>query len=351
MECKCRTQDYAIPPDLRKLQGDPVIGLAVVLPLLFAAPADPFLPTDPIRWGFRNGIQVAIHPAAISTGGSGGPRGLLRIGYPILPNGGVSLINFIAVEPTVAGRKGFSELERGADGLQGKRFTVMDTKRTRGRVEVSLDVEPFQNGAHVRLELVFDASNPDEVTLRAFDAPGSAAMQQCALTATMGNYARLRRVYLADCIAESGSVYLSSRYFANGFAPDFRVPLSQLVRDEHGGVIAAAAPDEADPQVLQSILPEGYFWRFPGTTVAQYWQAPRGSFSPDLTLRLNGRKTYWMTNVALPGGVAFENFELQDRFRSGQPFVFGVTPKSPESLLVRPPEREKSQHPRFDVWD
>ena len=80
------------------------------------------LNTNAPLWGLEGGLQFALHPAGFS-GGDGGPRGLIRIGFPTLTNSAYDLINFIAVEPIVAGRKGFSELERSAfDGKQGKLF-------------------------------------------------------------------------------------------------------------------------------------------------------------------------------------------------------------------------------------
>ena len=55
------------------------------------------------------------------------PRGLIRLGYPVLTNGGYELINFIAIEPVVRGRKGFSELEKSKlDGVNGVRTRLGD---------------------------------------------------------------------------------------------------------------------------------------------------------------------------------------------------------------------------------
>src|SRR5688572_26873731 len=47
-------------------------------------------------WGLRDGLQFAIPPGGF-TSGSGGPRGLIRVGYPTLPEGRCDLINFIAI--------------------------------------------------------------------------------------------------------------------------------------------------------------------------------------------------------------------------------------------------------------
>ena len=121
----------------------------------------------------------AVPPGGFRTGG---PRGLIRLGYPVLPEKRYDLINFIAIEPIVRGRRGFSELEHSElDGVTGKRIwagekaTVLTTnlvpgqlrKRPEGQeeLEVTLHVEKFQNGAHVRLAIVQRADRPDEMLL------------------------------------------------------------------------------------------------------------------------------------------------------------------------------------------
>src|ERR1041385_6654247 len=83
----------------------------------------PGLNTNALIWGRAGGLLFAIPPAGFHPPE---PRGLIRLGYPALANGSYDLINFIAVEPVVNGRKGFSELERSAlDGVPGKRLTVL----------------------------------------------------------------------------------------------------------------------------------------------------------------------------------------------------------------------------------
>jgi len=51
-----------------------------------------------------------------------------------------------------------------------------------------------------------------------------------------------------------------------------------------------------------------------------------------LQATVNARYTYWQTRQPIPGGVAFENFELREGFHEGQRFVFGVTKKTPAEL-------------------
>ena len=122
-------------------------------------------------WGMRGGLQFAIYPGGF-TGGDGGPRGLIRIGYPTLTNGGYDLINFIAVEPIVGGARAYSELEKSQlDGKQGKVFWSVAAPATNGEtrkaglgkissmpngveeLSVPIGVEKFDNGAQVRLVL------------------------------------------------------------------------------------------------------------------------------------------------------------------------------------------------------
>jgi hypothetical protein len=47
---------------------------------------------------------------------------------------------------------------------------------------------------------------------------------------------------------------------------------------------------------------------------------------------VNARFTYWRSSKPVPGGIAFENFELQERFYNAQKFIFGITPRTPQEL-------------------
>jgi hypothetical protein len=298
-------------------------------------------------WGLRGGLQFAIPPGGF-TWDDGGPRGLIRIGYPTLPENRYDLINFIAVEPVVNKRRGFSELETSAlDGKQGKRFWASESAaRTNtsaalrpGRISsprpgveeltVLLFVEEFANGAHVRLLLSQRSDAPDELRFTVHAEPDSAQLDACILTATMGNKARTRLLWLNDATVSSLDLYRD--YRGPGFAEHQFFPLARLPRTANGDVLVAITNDEKNPAETTSGLSR--FWQYHGEKVTQYWRKPAVEISPGLRCAVNGRFQYWMSRTPVPGGVAYENFELNETFRDGQQFIFGVTRRSPADLL------------------
>ncbi len=306
------------------------------------------LNTNQPMWGVQGGLLWAIPPGGFR--GSGGPRGLIRLGYPTATNGGYNLINFIAVEPIVNGRRGFSELELSAlDQTRGKRLwasgepnvaaaapqaTLVPGKLTRlsagvEQLEVTVRVEPFDNGARVRLVVSQRGDAPDEVQLAIHTEPGSAPLDYCILTATMGNLARTRLLWLKDEVVSSLELYPD--HTGDGFAPHRIYPLERLGRSRDNDVLVALTTDENDPASVYP-FPGRRLWHYDGCKVTQYWKKPHGTAREDLQAAVNARYTYWQTRQPIPGGVAFENFELRERFREGQVFVFGLTRKTPAQL-------------------
>ncbi|WP_367873402.1 hypothetical protein [Luteolibacter sp. Populi] len=296
---------------------------------------------DPPVWGLKDGLRFALHPAGVGPGGGdGGPRGLIRLGYPNLPDGSHDLINFIAVEPVVGGKKGFSELEKSAsDGRNGKIFTVVPdgaviTTLSPGVEELSVgvSVEKFDNGAHVRLRLSQRSDLPGELSLSVTAEPGSAPIESCVLTATMGNKARTRLLYLADGPVSSLALYPDHR--SPDFAPHRSYGIERLPKTPGGDVLVAITTDEDQPEKIDT-HPKPSFWDFKGAKLTQYWRKRAQEAGPELTCVVNGRFTYWMSQHPIPGGVAFENFELREPFKSGQSVVYGITRK-PAPLLLQP---------------
>lgn len=305
------------------------------------------LTTNRPSWGLKGGLQFAIHPGGFR-GKEGGPRGLIRLGYPILTNGGYDLVNFIAVEPVVKGRKGFSELEHSRlDGVAGKRFWAINPLGERGpglaadagelsspgagveQLGVTLGVEQFDNGAHVRVVASQRSDAPDELQLTVRAEPDSAPLDYCILTATMGNLARARQLWLSNEVVSSRKLYPD--YKGAGFAPHTMFPLERLLVTPAGEVLVAITTDEQNPAAVVP-FPGTRHWYYGGAKVTQYWRKPKGAFRDDLHAVVNARHTYWQSAQPIPGGVAFENFELRERFYDGQCFVFGITRRTPAEL-------------------
>lgn len=51
-------------------------------------------------------------------------------------------------------------------------------------------------------------------------------------------------------------------------------------------------------------------------------------------MRVNARRVYWASKVEIPHGIAYENFDLVERFHSNSSFCFGITRKPPTSLAI-----------------
>lgn len=303
----------------------------------------PGLNTNQPVWGIRGGLLWAIAPAGFR---GGNPRGLIRLGYPVLHEAGYDLVNFIAIEPVVRGRRGFSELEHSQlDGVPGKRIwagpaasspqaTFVPGQLSRGDdgaevLSVELRVEPFDNGAQVRLTARQRSDRPDELELAVFRQPDSAPLDDCILTATMGNMARVRRLWLDH--EQINSLQTYAGYTNDGFAPHREFRLAELHRDSAGNALVAVTSDETRPDLIYP-FPDSSFWHYAGVPVTQFWRVPAADVRPELRAVVNARYVYWRSHQPIPGGVAFENFELRQPFRQGQRFVFGITRNTPKEL-------------------
>lgn len=298
-------------------------------------------PAEPV-WGHADGLSVGLWPIPA-------PRGLIRVYAPFLGHRRPRVINFVSVEPVANGRRGQSELEvsqrsnRGgvdmwsADTVAAAPEPADPTRPARGQVEgdtlsVVIATEPFRNGAHPLIEVRFRADRPREVGFRLFAAPGSTAMRSCVLSATMGNYARLRRLWLNGQVADARKVWPTFQPDKLGFAP-WRAWDRDKLFQKDGSVVVAATSDEADPAKAEYAPEVHRGWRYEGPPTTQYWRAKA---VPGLVARVNGRSTYWASTAPIPGGVSFENVELEAPFAAGQEFWFGVTTDRPEALGFDP---------------
>ena len=243
------------------------------------------LTTNAPVWGIRDGLQFALHPGGF-TRGAGGPRGLIRIGYPTLTNGGYDLINFVAVEPVVKGRKGLSELEKSSiDGRQGKMFWAGEVAKGTNvhlvagevsslgagveQLSLSVGVERFENGAHVRLKLAQRSDAPDELRVTVEAQLDSKPIESCVITATMGNKARARIIQLRDGPVSSLQFYPD--YRGRDFAPHRFFTLGQLPRVDNGDILVPMMTNEEHPEVVRP-FGRPHFWDYRGAKVTQYWR-------------------------------------------------------------------------------
>jgi hypothetical protein len=329
-----------------------LIGFIVFLWLLIAsvAAADdqgawirPQNAGDPSIWGRRDGILFGLP----SEGGLPGPRGLVRVGVISTDTGRPQLLTFIAIEPVVLGpgrrfdRMAFSELERSTldGGIAGKRLwvdpatdfrgvlaTVAESPKRIERLSVRIDVEQFAaNGARVYLIASIDSDRPGELDLAVFQDRDSPALEELTLTATMGNFERLRWLFLKNRVVDSKVLFNGET--GDAFFEHESYPLEEMLRSADGNAIALCATDEPIPSSEMNTA--STFWRYPLPRITQYWKVPARFIEPDLRVRVNGRRSYWGSHKPVPNGVAFENFELRQRYRPGQVFVFGVTATEP----------------------
>lgn len=296
-----------------------------------ASPAEP-------RWGHASGLHIGIHPTP-------GPRGLLRVYTPYLAHPRERLINFIAVEPIVAGAtdRGLSELEPSTldAGERGKRFWSADSlaaaltpgdpvSPARGTIEqidgvehltVWIGVERFDSGADVAVRVRFRADRPHEVEVAGFAHDDSAPLDHLILTATMGNWARLRHLHLADRVVHPRDLWPG--FERTDFTAHGRFPLAELRREGRAAVVTAVG-DEVDPFAVTYSDDTAQHWHFEGGLAVQGWRVDDPH--PDLEVRVNGRWAYWASTSPIPGGVAYENFEVVEPFRQGAAFRFSVEP-------------------------
>jgi len=315
----------------------------------------PTKPGEPLVWGRRDGIVFGLS----SPGGIKGPRGLIRVGVFVPDATGPQLLNFIAVEPVIEGpgqrfdRMAFSEMENSEldPGLRGKRMWVhsdggpnerggtLETLRvgdsTIERLSVRIDVEKFtHNGAHVYVIASIESDHPGELRLSTFAEKDSPPIEEFALTATMGNYERLRLLWLKDRVVDSRELFANYPWptkwrmeTGDDFAEKENYPLSEMLRTGDGDAIVFCTSSEADPK--HSPGNESAHWTYTLPKITQYWRIPGHEVEPDLRVRVNARHMYWASASPILGGVAFENFEVRQRFVQGQTSMFGITQQEP----------------------
>ncbi|MEL7425449.1 MAG: hypothetical protein AAFN81_20840 [Bacteroidota bacterium] len=297
-------------------------------------------------WGHANGLQIGIAPTR-------GPRGLLRLYAPYLGHQEEKMLNFFALEPIASGetQRSFSELEPSAvDDQAGKIFVSSDappagafaanTPMAQGRIAqidgtetltVFIRSEPFANGAEVYVRIRFFADQPQEVEVQTFATATSVPLDYLILTATMGNFARLRELRLRDTILHAGGIW--PHYQGLHFTNHYRVSFTEMLQDEQGNAYFIAAPDEVDPTAANYASTTNDHWKYYGQVATQYWKL--NNPAPTTEGLVNGRYVYWASHSLIPGGISFENFEIKRPYRLGDTYTFGVVPRSASGWLEK----------------
>lgn len=144
----------------------------------------------------------------------------------------------------------------------------------------------------------------------------------------MGNKARTRLLWLADGPKSTQQLYPG--FSGDGFAGDAVFGFRQLHRTADGDALVAITTDEMNPAGVKVAGMDG--WYYGGRKVTQYWRKSKGTFGHNLQAVVNARYFYWQMQLPIPGGPAFENFEIREAFRDGQRMRFGVTRKTPAEL-------------------
>lgn len=324
------------PAQNQKSLAPPVVGEQWVQPAQ-GKPAQPV-------WGHKNGIRIGLSPLP-------GPRGLIRIYTPYLDHKEGRVTNFIALEPILKDsiNRSFSELEMSKlDNKRGKRFwtandsttlkPAMEDRPASGIIENTTNgqrltlfifSEEFESGAKVYVRVRFYSEKPYEIELSTFRAPGSMDVGYFIVTATMGNFARLRNLYIEPVTLSSHQLWPD--YSGDAFTDHAHFPAGKFVRDKNGRGYFIAAPDEEDPANASYEQSTANHWKYYGKKATQYWYCK--DQDEDLEGLVNGRYTYWASRSPIPGGIAFENFELKAPFKEGKTYVFGITPLKPEDFI------------------
>ena len=292
----------------------------------------------PLIWGRTDGSVFGL----ASAGGMRGPRGLIRVGIWNAKTGQPEKITFISIDPVTEGagsrfsRTSYSELEpSGLDpGLRGKRLstpayagelvTFPARPRPIEQLSVRIDVEPFSNGLHIYLVARMQSDRPEEIAISVHHHPGSPNLEELTLDATMGNFERLRYLWLKDRVIDSRALY--DGYTGNDFVQREDYPVEEILKTPEGDAIALCTTNEADPA---KVAVGHAVWEYRFAKLTQYWRVRARHIQPDLRVNINGRRVYWNSQYEIPGGVAFESFQMRQRYVPGQEFIFGLTTLEP----------------------
>jgi hypothetical protein len=229
------------------------------------------------------------------------------------------------------------------DGIpSGTLETIHVGNATVERLSVRINVERFTaNNAHVYVIASIDSDHPEELRLSTYAESDSPPLDELTLTATMGNYERLRLLWLNDRVVDSRQLFGS--YSGNGFDEAYNYTLGEMLRSGDADSIVFCSSNEAAPEDTPGNSTAHWVYTLPKFT--QYWRVPGHDVQPDLRVRVNARRVYWASEAPVLGGIAFENFEVRQRYVPGQTFIYGITRQEPWDFYSGPYRLEPYRPP------
>src|SRR5690606_4823394 len=108
--------------------------------------------------------------------------------------------------------------------------------------------------------LRFYEDRPYEVEIAKYASEGSDELENFIVTATMGNYARLRKLYLKNETQSSTKIW--PNYVGDAFTAHAHFPVQDFIDNQKGEVYFVAAPDEKQPQKASYGQDTNHHWKY-----------------------------------------------------------------------------------------
>ncbi|MHC1605311.1 MAG: hypothetical protein ACXQTP_05015 [Candidatus Methanofastidiosia archaeon] len=312
-------------------------------------------------WGIKNGIIISTWPADLGGIGGGGPKGLFRIHKH--GSKGLGWVNFISVDPITDLGNGWSEGESilfvpNPYERQNNPEQIITTKLPSDynniatitcpepgveQLNILFGIQEFNNKAKVYLTVHIRDDRPEEIEFRIFKHDNTTKIEMVRLSSTAGNFNHLRLLWLKDNVVDSKELYkeyqkqmtpkpgtkFSWKNSIMLFGPVTTFEYDTLQKDSQGNLIVAITRNLDDVEDYWN----EYFTRY---KLTQYFKKYRGYYTEKSFVSVNARYVFWHTLTPIPGGISYENFELNEPFHQGQRLWFGATEKTPEELGWKP---------------
>ncbi|MDH5770051.1 MAG: hypothetical protein OEZ25_02015 [Candidatus Bathyarchaeota archaeon] len=311
-------------------------------------------------WGIKNGIVFGTESTEMDNKPAGvWAKGLLRIGWAD-EEGKSHFFNYIGLSLIRNGKQvDASEIERitfhpdsltyasGLDVLLSEYFEdsteVQDylsleknpaaslsqvTNIEDDEMSVLFRLSTFQfSKAKIYLIIVVDKSVPREIKISVYNQEEETnPLDFIIVSATYGNLARLRDLYLRYRIVNARELFEGYELGAWCFYPRVSFDLDELMINEENAVTVYAGNDEEGDWVADLGNEAPYY---DGPRFFQYWRKYAGSYGEDFQVSVNGREKYFggffnpCGHINISGGVSYENFEMVEEYYHGQTFWFG----------------------------